>query len=126
MVFGSSVYFLGEGRKHSATGAWVRVEFLELGVERGASLVPQMVKKKQICLRCRRPRFDSWVGKTPWRRKWQPAPVFLPGESHGQRNPAGYSPWGCKETDTTNAFNTFRGARTALGEEGLKPKDRKR
>ena len=35
-------------------------------------------------------------GKIPWRRKWQPTPVFLPGESHGQRSLAGYSPWGCK------------------------------
>ena len=42
--------------------------------------------------------FDSWVGKIPWRRKWQPTPVFLPEESHGQRSLAGYSPWGCKET----------------------------
>ena len=32
---------------------------------------------------------------------WQPTPIFLPGESHGQRNPVGYSPWGCKESDTT-------------------------
>ena len=37
----------------------------------------------------------------PWRRKWQPTPVFLPGESHGQRSLAGYSLWGHKETDTT-------------------------
>ena len=37
--------------------------------------------------------FDSWVGKIPWRRPWQPTPVFLPGESHGQRSLAGYSPW---------------------------------
>jgi len=41
--------------------------------------------------------FDPWVRKTPWRRKWQPTPVFLPGESHGQRSLAGYSPWGHKE-----------------------------
>ena len=39
---------------------------------------------------------DSWIGKIPWRRKWQPTPVFLAGESHGQRSLAGYSPWGCK------------------------------
>ena len=39
----------------------------------------------------------------PWRRKWQPTPVFLPGESHGQRSLVGYSPEGCKELDTTNA-----------------------
>ena len=38
-----------------------------------------------------------------WRRKWQPSPVFLPGESQGQRNLEGYSPWGCKELDTTEA-----------------------
>jgi len=39
--------------------------------------------------------------KIPWRRKWQPTPVFLPGESHGQRSLAGYSPRGCKGSDTT-------------------------
>ena len=39
------------------------------------------------------PGFNPWVGKIPWRRKWQPSPVFLPGESHGQRNLEGYSPW---------------------------------
>ena len=38
--------------------------------------------------------------KIPWRREWQPTPVFLPGESHGQRSLVGYSPWGCKELDT--------------------------
>ena len=45
--------------------------------------------------------FDPWVGKILCRRKWQPTPVFLPGESHGQRSLVGYSPWGCKESDTT-------------------------
>ena len=45
--------------------------------------------------------FDPWVGKIPWRRKWQPTPVFLPGEFHGQRSLAGYSPWDGKESDTT-------------------------
>ena len=40
--------------------------------------------------------FSPWVGKIPWRRKWQPTAVFLPGESHGQRNLAGYGPWGHK------------------------------
>ena len=39
------------------------------------------------------------------RRKWQPTPVFLPGESHGQRNLVGYSPWVCKESDTTQQLN---------------------
>ena len=40
-------------------------------------------------------------GTSPWRRKWQPTPVLLPGESHGWRSLVGYSPWGCKESDTT-------------------------
>ena len=48
---------------------------------------------------------DPWVGKIPWRRKWQTTPVFLPGEFHGQRNLAGYSPWGCKESDMTEQLS---------------------
>ena len=40
---------------------------------------------------------------TSWRRKRQPTPLFLPGKSHGQRSPAGYSPWGHTESDTTEA-----------------------
>ena len=46
---------------------------------------------------------DPWVEKTPCSRKWQATPVFLPGESHGQRSLVGYSPWGHKELDTTEA-----------------------
>ena len=45
--------------------------------------------------------FDPWVRKIPWIRKWQPSPVFLPRESHGQKSLVGCSPWGCKESDTT-------------------------
>ena len=45
--------------------------------------------------------FNPWVGKIPWRRKWQPALVLLPGKLHGQRSLAGYSPWGSKELDMT-------------------------
>ena len=45
--------------------------------------------------------FDPWVGKIPWRRERQPTLVFLPGESHGQRSLAGYSPQGFQELDTT-------------------------
>ena len=52
-------------------------------------------------LQCGRHRFNPWVGKIPWRREKLPTPVFLPGESHGQRSLAGYSPWGLKESDTT-------------------------
>ena len=45
--------------------------------------------------------FDPWIGKIPWRRKWPPTPIFLPGEFHGQRSLAGYSPWGRRESDMT-------------------------
>ena len=50
---------------------------------------------------CRRCKFDPWIRKIPWRRKWQPTAVLLPGESHGQRSLGGYSPWGHKESDIT-------------------------
>ena len=46
------------------------------------------------CLQFRRPGFEFWAGKTPWRREWLPTLVLLPGEFHGQRRLAGYSPWG--------------------------------
>ena len=52
--------------------------------------------------------FDPWAGKIPWRRAWQPTPVFLPGESHGQRSLAGYSPGRCKESDTTERLTHTR------------------
>ena len=45
------------------------------------------------------------IGKIPWRRAWQPTPVFLPGESNGQRSLEGYSPWGLKGLDTTEETN---------------------
>ena len=50
------------------------------------------------CRRHKRRGFDPWVGTIPWRRKWQPTPVFLAGESHGQRSLKGYSPQSCKST----------------------------
>ena len=48
--------------------------------------------------------FNSWVEKIPWRRKWQPTPVFLPRESQGERSLVGYSPWDHKESDVTEAI----------------------
>ena len=59
------------------------------------------------CRRCKRLWFDPWVGKIHWRRKWQPIPVFLLGKFHGQRSLAVYSPWGCKESDTTEQLSTY-------------------
>ena len=57
------------------------------------------------CLQCRRTRFNHWVGKILWRRKWQPTPVPLPGKSHGWRSVVGFSPWGHKESGTTEQPN---------------------
>ena len=59
--------------------------------------------KEPIC-QCRGHRrcsFDLWVGKIPWKRERQPTPIFLPGESHGQRSLVGYSPRGHEELDRT-------------------------
>ena len=56
------------------------------------------------CRRHRRLGFHPWMGKSPWRR--QPTPIFWPGESHGQRSLAGYSPWGLKESDPTEHTHT--------------------
>ena len=64
--------------------------------------IPQTERKlvaSSGCLQWGRPGFDPWVGKIPWRRKWQPTPVFLAGESHGQRSLVGYSLRGHKESD---------------------------
>ena len=63
--------------------------------------LPWWLRWERICLQCRKPRFDPWVGKIPWRRKWQSTPGFLPGKSHGQRGLVGYSPWSHKESETT-------------------------
>ena len=52
--------------------------------------------KESICLQRGRPGFDPWVGKIPWRRKWQPTPVLLPGKFRGWRSLVGFSPWGPK------------------------------
>ena len=53
-----------------------------------------------------RDRFYPWVRNIPWKRKWQPTPVFLPGKSHGWRRLAGKSPWCLKELDTTEHIHT--------------------
>ena len=71
--------------------------FYPMGFPGGAS------GKESACQsrRRKRHRFHPWIGKILSRRTWQPTPVFLPGESHGQRRLVGYSPWGCKESDMT-------------------------
>ena len=66
---------------------------------------PWWLRRLKVCLQCQRPEFDPWVRKIPWRRKWQPTPVFLPGKSHGWRSLVGYSPWGYYESDTTERLH---------------------
>ena len=65
------------------------------------------LRQQRICLQRGRPGFEPWFRKIPCRRKWQPTPGFLPAESHGQRSLAGYSPWGCKESDMTERLTLF-------------------
>ena len=88
--------FLGEKKK--------RFPPLILPLRRHNGLVAQMVKSPSAM---QETRVDPWVGKIPSRRAWQPTPVFLPGKSHGQKNLAGYSPWGHKELDIAEEANTF-------------------
>ena len=68
--------------------------------------LPWWLRWQRIRLQCKRPRFDPWVRKIPWRREWLPTPVILPGESHGQRSLGGYSPWSHTESDVTEQLNT--------------------
>ena len=65
------------------------------------SRLPWWLKGWSICLQCRRPGFDPWVGKITWIRKWPPTPVFLPGESHGHRSLTECSQRDRKESGTT-------------------------
>ena len=58
---------------------------------------------KLMSIELERPRINPWVGNIPWRRAWQPTPVFLPGESQGWRSLVGCCLWGCTELDTTEA-----------------------
>ena len=73
----------------------------ELSPRLETRLVTWWLRRWSVCLQCGRPKFESWVGKIPWRRKWQSITVLLPWKSHGRRSLVGYSPWGRKESDTT-------------------------
>ena len=73
---------------------------------------------QESALQCRRCRFNHWIGKIPWRRKWLPTPVFLLGKSHGQRSLPSYSLWGCKESDMIwpSLSDLFNSAYYTLGQ----------
>ena len=74
-------------------------------VDKVMSLLFNMLSRLIVSLVAQRPGFDPWVGKIPWRKKWQPTSVLLPGKSHGWRSLAGYNPWGCKELDMTEQLH---------------------
>ena len=91
-----------------------RLEQERLSVSRIMGYLPIVIREKEgtsrqhsskelacQCWRRKRHECDLWVRKIPWSRKWDPAPVFLPGKFHGQKNLVGFSPWGCRELDTT-------------------------
>ena len=90
------------------------IEFIvrrQLGPEVGKNSLPLCLAGgsdgKRICLQCRRPRFDPWVEKIPWKREWLPTPVFLLTELLGQRSLVGYSPWGHKSQGHNWEANAF-------------------
>ena len=58
--------------------------------------LPWWLRGQESACWCRRLQFDTWFGNIPWRRKWQPTPVFMSGKFHGQRSLEGHSPRGCK------------------------------
>ena len=68
--------------------------------------LPWWLRRQRIRRQCGRPRFHPWVGKIPWRRKWQPTPVFLPQKSRGRRSRRGYSPGGSQRVGHDRATNT--------------------
>ena len=72
-------------------------------------MLPWWPRQWIIRLQRRRPEFDPWVRKIPWRREWQPTPtpVLLLGEFHGQRSVVGYSPWGCKKLDMNKHISIY-------------------
>ena len=96
-------------------GAWQLTEMGSHGVEHDWSnlacrhtcrylVFPVGISSKEPdyqCRRCKRCGFHPWIGKIPWRRAWQPMPMFLPGESQGQRSLEGYGPQCCKELGVT-------------------------
>ena len=68
--------------------------------------LPRWPSSKESACQRKRCKFNPWIRKIPWRRKWQSTPVFLLGKCHGQRSLARYSPWGHTESDTTEQLST--------------------
>ena len=113
MVFNHKPLFVkcsrsfNNGETKAGSTWWIWKNAVEFGVNLdGGTGNPGLPRERSSqestsqCRRLKRHSFHPWVRKIPWSRKWQPTPVFLPGESHGQRSLAAYSEKDCKESDT--------------------------
>ena len=87
----------------------------------GTHGLPRWLSGKESTCRCRRCRFDSWVGRFPGEENGNLLQDPCPGKSHGLRSLAGYSPWGCKESDTTLRLNNNKEATAGAGGGGNRP-----
>ena len=87
----------------------VRHDWSDLAAAAAAAGAVLLSGKESTC-QCRRPGFDPWVWKIPWRRKWQPTPVVSPGKPRGWRSLVSYSSWGHRETDTPERLHMHTGA----------------
>ena len=116
-AFSKSAELMIESHKRSSCLEWLSTTKLEvftckLGFPGGA----RGKQSAYQCRRCKRHGLDPWVRKIPWRRKWQPTLVFLPGKSHGQRRLGGYSPWGHKESGTTEQLESENKSRSVVSD----------
>ena len=84
--------------KSTGVGCQCLLIYILLGLSR-------WLDSKESTCQCRSCKLDMLVRKIPWRRKWKPTPIFLPGKSHRQKILVGYSPWGCKKPDTIEWLN---------------------
>ena len=121
LAFYSQKLLLPQGETHKFTSSlYLRKVMLEVNIELfvsksllsknilfirasfcGGEGLPWRPCSKESSCQCKRYGFDPWVRKIPWRKKWQPTLIFLPGKFHRRRSLAGYSPWGDKESDMT-------------------------
>ena len=91
-----NIYFILTPGKQELTFSGLAHSLIMIISLRNRGALLRWLSGKESSYQCKRQGFDPWVRKIPWRRKWQPTPVFLPGQSHGQRSLEGYSPRGCK------------------------------
>ena len=110
------------GHKESDMTEWLICDISQYGLPRWLN---GNLEAGNLCQykRVRRCSFDPWVRKIIWRRKRQPIPVFLPREVHGQRNLPGYSPWDCKESDTTEWLHNARKEENCYKESKVKARN---